>query len=129
MAAAIQQLKADENLPGMNVRWAHRFWPIRSYDWGNCEALSSRHSDLSALKKLLFEVVFEELKEHTEQRYHKFRQNTLFNLDDPNRWASSLPPNLLPSPRTEESSSSMIQRNSFPQGFINMFTKWFCLGI
>jgi len=62
-----------------------RFWPIRSYDWGNCEALSSRHSDLSALKKLLFEVMFEELKEHTEQRYHKFRQNTLFNLDDPNR--------------------------------------------
>jgi len=62
-----------------------RFWPIRSYDWGNCEALSSRHSDLPALKKLLFEVMFEELKEHTEQRYHTFRQNTLFNLDDPNR--------------------------------------------
>lgn len=33
-----------------------RFWPVREYPWGSCEALSSRHSDLAALKKLLFEV-------------------------------------------------------------------------
>lgn len=35
---------------------ACRFWPVREYPWGSCEALSSRHSDLAALKKLLFEV-------------------------------------------------------------------------
>jgi hypothetical protein len=29
---------------------------VREYPWGSCEALSSRHSDLAALKKLLFEV-------------------------------------------------------------------------
>lgn len=29
---------------------------MREYPWGSCEALSSRHSDLAALKKLLFEV-------------------------------------------------------------------------
>ena len=33
-----------------------RFWPVRKYPWGTCEAMSSRHSDLAALKKLLFEV-------------------------------------------------------------------------
>lgn len=33
-----------------------RFWPVREYPWGSCEALSSQHSDLAALKKLLFEV-------------------------------------------------------------------------
>jgi len=33
-----------------------RFWPVRRYPWGNCEALSSVHSDLPALKRLLFEA-------------------------------------------------------------------------
>lgn len=64
---------------------------MRRYPWGTCEALSSVHSDLSALKKLLFEVVYEELKQQTEQRYYRFRQNTLFNLDDPNRHALGTP--------------------------------------
>ena len=59
---------------------------MRVYPWGVCEALSSVHSDLAALKKLLFEVMYEELKQQTESRYYKYRQNTLFNLDDPNRW-------------------------------------------
>ena len=43
------------------------------------------HSDLSALKKLLFEVMYEELKQDTERRYYTFREHSLFNLDDPNR--------------------------------------------
>ena len=68
----------------------NRFWPVRHYPWGTCEALSSIHSDLASLKKLLFEVMYEELKQQTEHRYYKFRQNTLFNLDDPNR-SSFLP--------------------------------------
>ena len=52
---------------------------------GKCEALSSIHSDLSALKKLLFEVAYEDLKQDTERRYYAFRERSLFNLDDPNR--------------------------------------------
>ena len=64
-----------------------RFWPVRNYPWGTCEALSSVHSDLAALKRLLFEVMYEDFKQQTEARYYKFRQNTLFNLDDPNRSA------------------------------------------
>ena len=39
---------------GRDVR--RRFWPVRRYPWGNCEALSSVHSDLPALKRLLFEA-------------------------------------------------------------------------
>jgi septin family protein len=62
-----------------------RFWPVRIYPWGKCEALSSIHSDLSALKKLLFEVAYEDLKQDTERRYYAFRERSLFNLDDPNR--------------------------------------------
>ena len=77
---------------GPNLLSPCRFWPVRKYPWGSCEALSSLHSDLSALKKLLFEVMYEEFKQLTEQRYYKFRQNTLFNLDDPNRCRLSLFP-------------------------------------
>lgn len=59
-----------------------RFWPVREYPWGSCEALSSRHSDLAALKKLLFEVSYMELKDATESRYYKYRESQLLNLDD-----------------------------------------------
>ncbi|KAK9818355.1 hypothetical protein WJX72_011182 [[Myrmecia] bisecta] len=59
-----------------------RFWPVRKYAWGNCEAMSSVHSDLAALKKLLFEVSYTDLKKHTEERYYKFREGQLLNLDD-----------------------------------------------
>ena len=72
------------------VLFSCRFWPVRKYPWGSCEALSSIHSDLSALKKLLFEVMYEDLKQQTESRYYKFRQNTLFNLDDPNRCCNAV---------------------------------------
>ncbi|KAK9831503.1 hypothetical protein WJX81_003303 [Elliptochloris bilobata] len=61
-----------------------RFWPVRRYPWGNCEALSSVHSDLPALKRLLFEVGFEDLKAATDQRYYQFRSQQLLHLDDPN---------------------------------------------
>ncbi|DBA78230.1 TPA: hypothetical protein ACH3X2_008186 [Trebouxia sp. C0005] len=50
-----------------------RFWPVRTYPWGKCEALSSSNSDLSSLKRLLFEDGFAGLKRATEARYHKFR--------------------------------------------------------
>ncbi|DBA79391.1 TPA: hypothetical protein ACH3X2_000037 [Trebouxia sp. C0005] len=59
-----------------------RFWPVREYPWGSCEALSSRHSDLAALKKLLFEVSYMELKDATETRYYHYRETQLLNLDD-----------------------------------------------
>ena len=48
-------------------------WPVRQYSWGKCEALLSDHSDLVALRKLLFETGFWELKEATERAYHAFR--------------------------------------------------------
>ncbi|KAL3143563.1 hypothetical protein ABBQ38_002360 [Trebouxia sp. C0009 RCD-2024] len=59
-----------------------RFWPVREYPWGSCEALSSRHSDLAALKKLLFEVSYMELKDATEARYYHYRESQLLDLDD-----------------------------------------------
>jgi septin 7 len=54
-----------------------RFWPVRRYPWGTCEALSSVHSDMAALKKLLFETSYLELKSHTEDRYHLYREQAL----------------------------------------------------
>ena len=42
---------------------------MREYPWGSCEALSSRHSDLAALKKLLFEVSPVELLLHESTRF------------------------------------------------------------
>ncbi|KAL0048569.1 hypothetical protein WJX82_006030 [Trebouxia sp. C0006] len=50
-----------------------RFWPVRTYPWGKCEALSSSNSDLSSLKRLLFEDGFADLKQATEKRYYEFR--------------------------------------------------------
>lgn len=60
-----------------------RFWPVRKYPWGTCEALSSTHTDVGALKRLLFEEGYEELKAGTEERYYAFRSQQLLNLDDP----------------------------------------------
>ena len=31
-----------------------RFWPVRAYPWGRCESLLAAHSDLPALRRLLF---------------------------------------------------------------------------
>jgi len=42
---------------------------VRRYPWGKCEALSSDHSDVATLKKLLLEIGFEEFKAQTEERY------------------------------------------------------------
>ena len=55
---------------------------MRTYPWGTCEALSSDHSDFALLKRLLLETGFEELKEETEKRYYKFREEQLLNLAD-----------------------------------------------
>ena len=60
---------------------ACRFWPVRQYPWGTCEALSSTHSDVGALKRLLFEDGYEELKSETNKRYFTYRSEQL--LDDP----------------------------------------------
>ena len=47
-----------------------RFWPVRKYPWGTCEALSSTHPDVGALKRLLFEEGYEELKRSQQERYY-----------------------------------------------------------
>lgn len=39
-----------------------RHWPVRSYPWGTAEALSSSHSDVPALKRLLIELSFDDIK-------------------------------------------------------------------
>ena len=46
---------------------------MRSYAWGACEALASAHSDVLALKRLLFERAWRGLKAGTEARYHAYR--------------------------------------------------------
>ena len=46
-----------------------RYWPVRRYPWGVCEALSSEHSDVAALKKLLLELCFEEFKVQPRQQF------------------------------------------------------------
>lgn len=55
---------------------------MAQYPWGTCEALSSEHSDVAALKKLLLEVGFEEFKSQTEERYYHFREEELLNLHE-----------------------------------------------
>ena len=50
-----------------------RFWPVRTFPWGKCEAMSSIHSDASLLKSLLFEHAYEDLKALTEARYYNYR--------------------------------------------------------
>ena len=63
------------------VRLACRFWPVRKYPWGVCEALSSAYSDVGSLKRLIFEEGYEELKMETDKRYYAYRSEQL--LDDP----------------------------------------------
>lgn len=46
---------------------------MRSYPWGTAEALRSKHSDVLALRRLLFELSFDTLKRRTDGRYYKFR--------------------------------------------------------
>lgn len=54
-----------------------RHWPVRSYPWGTAEALRSKHSDVLALRRLLFELSFDSLKRRTNDRYYKFRAEQL----------------------------------------------------
>jgi septin family protein len=74
-----------------------RYWPVRRYPWGVCEALSSEHSDVAALKKLLLELCFEEFKAKTEERYYQFREEELLNLhdDDPGRGKRRVRPHFI----------------------------------
>lgn len=39
-----------------------RHWPVRSYPWGKAEALCSSHSNVPALKRLLMELSFDDIK-------------------------------------------------------------------
>lgn len=57
-----------------------RFWPVRSYPWGKCEAFSSTNSDLASLKRLLFEEGFAGLKQATETRYYRYPTTSLTEL-------------------------------------------------
>ena len=52
-------------------------WFTRSFPWGKCEVLSSSHSDMPALKSVLFEVCFESLKAATEARFYSARESHL----------------------------------------------------
>jgi septin family protein len=47
-----------------------RHWPVRSYPWGVAESLNSAHSDVPALKRLLIELSFDDLKKITDDRYY-----------------------------------------------------------
>lgn len=55
-------------------RTVGRFWPVRKYPWGRCESLLTAHSELPALRRLLFETGYWELKTYTERRYLEFRR-------------------------------------------------------
>eukprot|EP01026_Neomeris_dumetosa_P001130 TRINITY_DN10279_c0_g1_i6.p1 TRINITY_DN10279_c0_g1~~TRINITY_DN10279_c0_g1_i6.p1 ORF type:complete len:485 (+),score=67.41 TRINITY_DN10279_c0_g1_i6:38-1456(+) len=60
----------------------HDAWLVRKYRWGQCEAFRSRDSDLRYLKQLVFEVGFQELKEHTDQEYFKFCKTQFEESED-----------------------------------------------
>lgn len=49
---------------GDHLTWLCRHWPVRSYPWGKAEALCSLHSDVPALKRLLLELSFDDIKVH-----------------------------------------------------------------
>ena len=50
---------------------------MRSYPWGQCEALASQHSDILALRRLLFEEAWEALKARTEAQSLAYRATCL----------------------------------------------------
>ena len=73
------------------------YWPVRAYAWGTAEALASAHSDVPALRRLLIELSFDDLKARTEERYHAYRSARLQQrLPDGACRAVAFPP--LPSP-------------------------------
>jgi hypothetical protein len=51
-----------------------QFWPVRAYPWGRCESLLAAHSELPALRRLLFEAAYWELKANTEAQYLQYRR-------------------------------------------------------
>ncbi len=64
---------------------------MRQYDWGTCETMSSEYSDVAALKRVLLEEGFWELKALTEWRFHAFRQQQAQKtLPSKNRWGSGI---------------------------------------
>jgi len=50
-----------------------RHWPVRRYPWGTIETMSSCHSDLLSLKRVLFETAPGLTKILTEERFTGFR--------------------------------------------------------
>jgi septin family protein len=79
--AVLANLRAQHEVPPfavagsrtMDERMPNVSWPVRVYEWGLFEALTSNHSDLPAFKRLLFEYSYTDLKKETQERYRKFR--------------------------------------------------------
>lgn len=61
----------------MSLGVACSHWFTRTFPWGRCEVMSSNHSDLPALKALLFECCFEAIKAATEARFYAARESYL----------------------------------------------------
>ena len=66
-----------DNFKRPSVVWCSLYWPVRAYAWGTAEALASAHSDVPALRRLLIELAFDDLKARTEERYHAYRSARL----------------------------------------------------
>jgi len=81
-------------------------WFTRSFPWGKCEVMSSNHSDLPALKSLLFECCFEGLKAGTEARFYSARESFLTTRALSKALSSGELPAELRSPRNEGASAS-----------------------
>lgn len=77
-------------------RGVGRFWPVRRYPWGRCEPLLTQHSELPALRRLLFESGYHEIKMQTEARYLRFRQKECNERSNPVPVSRRVPPSLQP---------------------------------
>eukprot|EP00854_Cymbomonas_tetramitiformis_P011913 gene11913-14070_t len=54
-----------------------RFWPVREYNWGTCEAKRTDHSDFAVLRRLLFEFGYHAIRQETARRYYAYRSTEL----------------------------------------------------
>ena len=82
----------------LTTLFGYSHWFTRQFPWGKCEVLSSNHSDLPALKSLLFEWCFEGLKAATEARFYSARE-TYLTTRALSRALSSNEPPVEPKPR------------------------------
>jgi septin family protein len=67
-----------QHLPSLAIYCRlRRFWPVRPFPWGTAEGMFREHSDVPALKQLLFASSYTPLKNATEQRYYQYRRDRL----------------------------------------------------